>query len=56
MSGDHFCFRHDSTEMDHSENEDITIKRADGTDKVQKADLRKRLQTHERLSDFLSHF
>lgn len=27
-------FRHDSAEMDHSENEDITIKRADGTDKV----------------------
>lgn len=31
-----FRFRHDSTEMDHSENEDITIKRADGTDKVRR--------------------
>lgn len=28
------CFRHDSAEMDHSENEDITLKRADSTDKV----------------------
>lgn len=29
-------FRHDSTEMDPSENEDITLKRADSTDKVLK--------------------
>lgn len=27
-------FRLDSTEMDHSENEDISLKRADTTDKV----------------------
>lgn len=50
MSDGHFCFRHDSTELDHSENEDITIKRADGTDKVLKTHVRKRL------SDFLSRF
>lgn len=42
MSDDNFCFRHDSTEMDHSENEDITIKRADGTDKV--------LKTHQKVA------
>lgn len=33
-NADIFCFRHDSTEMDHSENEDITLKRSDSTDKV----------------------
>lgn len=35
-SVENFRFRHDSTELDHSENEDITIKRADGTDKVRR--------------------
>ncbi|TMS14267.1 Sister chromatid cohesion protein PDS5-like protein B [Larimichthys crocea] len=35
--------RHDSTEMDHSENEDITLKRADSTDKdIEKPRGRKR--------------
>lgn len=33
-SDSNVSFRHDSAEMDHSENEDITIKRADSTDKV----------------------
>lgn len=32
-------FRHDSTEMDHSENEDISLKRADSVDKVFKSPL-----------------
>lgn len=40
--------------MDHSENEDITLKRADGTDKVWKPRIRRRLQKHEPLSDLLS--
>lgn len=49
MSGSTVFFRHESAEMDHSENEDITIKRADGTDKVMKPHISTRLQKHESL-------
>lgn len=41
IMGFFFFPRHDSTEMDHSENEDITLKRADGPDKVLKPRSRK---------------